>query len=126
MLPTTSRRFHVDEVDSLASEALASLYTAVAGETPRALRAYREDDALLLLLRFDPALLVDASGEHFEALIDVSFMAMPELIAEAVRQGTGRTLAPGNLSICSQRGLAVFTFSVLEDDSDGDDDPFTI
>jgi hypothetical protein len=125
VLQTTSR-FQTDRLDSLATSVLANLYTAVTGEAPRALRAYYDDDTMLLLLRFNPALLADPSGEHFEPLIDISFMAMPEMIAEAVREGTGRTLVPGNLSICAQRGLAVLAFSVLEDDDDGDSDPFTI
>ena len=122
----TSRRFQIDEIGSIAGEALGNLYTAVTGEAPRRLRAYHEDDALLLLLRFDPSLLSDASGEHFEPLIDISFMAMPDMIAEAVQEATGRTLMPGNLSICPERGLAVFAFSVLEDNGDDsrDDDPF--
>lgn len=128
MLPLTSRRFRTDEIDSLAGEVLGNLYTAVTGEAPRRLNAYLDDDALLLLLRFDPALLADASGEQFEPLIDISFMAMPDLIAEAVTEATGRTLMPGNLSICAERGLAVFAFSLLDDDGDslGDDDPFVM
>ena len=128
MLPLTSRRFRTDEIDSLAGEVLGNLYTAVTGEPPRRLHAYRDDDALLLLLRFDPALLSEANGEQFEPLIDISFMAMPDLIAEAVTDATGRTLMPGNLSICAERGLAVFAFSVLDDDDDSlsDDDPFVM
>ena len=128
MLPSTSRRFRTDDIDSLAGEALGNLYTAVTGEPPRRLHAYHDDDALLLLLRFDPALLADASGEQFEPLIDISFMAMPDLVAEAVTEATGRTLLPGNLSICPERGLAVFAFSLLDDDDDsfGDGDPFVV
>jgi hypothetical protein len=124
----TSRRFRIDDIDSVAGEALGNLYTAVTGEAPRRLRAYHEDDALLLLLRFDPALVAEASGEQFEPLIDISFMAMPDMVAEAVYEATGRTLLPGNLSICPERGLAVFAFSVLEEnaDDDRDDDPFVL
>jgi hypothetical protein len=122
----TGRRFQIDEIDSVAGEALGNLYTAVTGAAPRRLRAYHEDDALLLLLRFDASLLSDAGGEQFEPLIDISFMAMPDMVAEAVHEATGRTLMPGNLSICAERGLAVFAFSVLEGDGDDsrDDDPF--
>jgi len=128
MLPLTSRRFRTDEIDLVAGEVLGNLYTAVTGEAPRRLHAYRDEDALLLLLRFDPALLSDASGEQFEPLIDISFMAMPNLIAEAVTDATGRKLMPGNLSICAERGLAVFAFSVLDGDdaSLGDHDPFVM
>lgn len=125
VLQTTSR-FQTDRLDSLATSVLRNLYIAVTGEAPRAVRSYYDDDTLLLLLRFNPALLADPSGEHFEPLIDISFMAMPEMIAEAVHEGTGRTLMPGNLSICPGRGLAVLAFSVLEDDEDGDTDPFAI
>ena len=128
MLPLTSRRFRTDEIDSLAGEVLGNLYTAVTGEPPRRLHAYQDDDALLLLLRFDPSLLSEANGEQFEPLIDISFMAMPDLIAEAVTDATGRTLMPGNLSICAERGLAVFAFSVLDEHAEslGDDVPFVM
>lgn len=128
MLPLTSRRFRTDAIDSVAGEVLGNLYTAVTGAEPRRLHAYQDDDALLLLLRFDPSLLSDASGEQFEPLIDISFMAMPDLVAEAVTDATGRTVMPGNLSICAERGLAVFAFSVLDDDENlgDDDDPFVM
>jgi hypothetical protein len=125
MLPLTNR-FQADEVDALAGEVLGNLYAAVTGEAPRRVRAYHDDDALLLLLRFDPSLLSHDSGEAFEPLVDISFMAMPDLIAEAVHETIGRTLMPGNLSICAERGLAVFAFSMLEEDDLGDGDPFVM
>ena len=126
MLPLTNR-FQADELDALAGEVLSNLYTAVTGDAPRRVHAYHDADALLLLLRFDPALLSDEGGEAFEPLLDISFMAMPDLIAEAVHETNGRTLMPGNLSICAERGLAVFAFSVLEEDhEEGDDDPFVM
>jgi hypothetical protein len=48
--------------------------------------------------------------------------------AASITDATGRTVMPGNLSICAERGLAVFAFSVLDDDDDnlGDDDPFVM
>jgi hypothetical protein len=53
---------------------------------------------------------------------------MPGMIASAVEARTGSRLAPGNLSLCSARGLAVFAFSVLEDDLEqrADEDLFRI
>jgi hypothetical protein len=129
-MPEMTSRARMDEIGSLAGEALENLYTAVAREPPRALRVYHEDDALLLLLRFGPPLRSDAAAEHCEAPIDTSFMAMPDMVAEVLRQAAGFTLVPGSVSICAERGLAVFAFSVLgEDDGlDGEDpiagDPF--
>ena len=67
-----------EPVDEVAASVLATLYTRVAGEPPLALRAYAEGGTLLLLLRFDAALLEDPSGPHFESLLDRSLMAMPD------------------------------------------------
>ena len=98
-------------VEDAASDALDQLYTALAGEPPRALRAYRDDDALLLLLRFNRDLV---GIEH------VPLMAMPELVAQIVARRTSATLVPGDLSVSDGNGLAVFGFSVIED-AGGDD-----
>ena len=103
-------------VEGVASEILGTLYRGVVGEAPLALRAYRDDDAVMLLLRFDPALLENRGAAPIEPLIEISFLAMPELVADAVRERTGRTLIPGNLSVCADRGLAVFAFSVFDED----------
>ena len=101
------------DVDAVAMHALETLFVGVSGESPLALRAYGDGDALLLLLRFDPALLEDASGPSVEPLIDVAFMALPALIADAVHERTGRRIRPGNLTVSAERGLAVFGFTVL-------------
>jgi hypothetical protein len=100
---------------TLAREVLVDLYRALSGHTPKAVRVYGEDDALLLLLRFDPAELTGASEVSFEPLIDTTFIALPSMIASAVQRRAGRTLYPGNLSVCADRGLAVFAFSALEE-----------
>lgn len=97
----------------LAREVLIDLYRAIAGHTPKAVRVYGEDDALLLLLRFDPSELGGVSEISFEPLIDTTFIALPSMIATAVQRRAGRTLYPGNLSVCAERGLAVFAFSAL-------------
>jgi hypothetical protein len=113
-----------DEVDrspqhtalgELARDVLIDLYRALSGHTPKAVRVYGEDDALLLLLRFDPAELRGVSDVTFEPLVDTTFIALPSMIASAVYRRAGRTLYSGNLSVCADRGLAVFAFSALEE-----------
>jgi hypothetical protein len=98
----------------LAREVLVDLYHALSGHKPKAVRIYGEDDALLLLLRFDPAQLNGLDEMSFEPLVDTTFIALPSMIASAVARRAGRTLYPGNLSVCADRGLAVFAFSALE------------
>jgi hypothetical protein len=100
---------------ALAREVLMDLYRALSGHSPKAVRVYGEDDALLLLLRFDPRELGGSSEVSFEPLIDTTFMALPSMVASAVQHRAGRTLYPGNLSVCADRGLAVFAFSALEE-----------
>jgi len=100
-----------ESVDEIASQALESLYTDVWGEEPLALRAHRDEDGLLLLLRFDPELIQRAGGTPFGPLVDRSLMALPELVAEAVRVRTAQTLVPRNVNVSAERGLAVFAFS---------------
>ena len=70
----------------LAREVLIDLYRAIAGHTPKAVRVYGEDDALLLLLRFDPSELAGVSEISFEPLIDTTFIALPSMIATAVQR----------------------------------------
>jgi hypothetical protein len=113
-----------EPVDTVATSALATLYLAVTGERPRALRAYHEHDTLLMLLRFDRAKLEATAGGRLEPLIDSSLMAMPALVAEAVHGRTGHVLVPGNLSISVERGLAVFAFTIGEDDRGRGDELF--
>lgn len=103
----------VTALGELAGEVLSDLYRALSGHSPRAVRVYGEDDALLLLLRFDPAEFAESAATRFEPLIDTTFIALPSIIASSVRLRAGRTLYPGNLSVCANRGLAVFAFSAL-------------
>jgi hypothetical protein len=105
----------VNALGELAGEVLIDLYHALSGCNPKAVRVYGEDDALLLLLRFDPAELAGAAETSFEPLIDTTFIALPSMIASAVQRRAHRTLYPGNLSVCADRGLAVFAFSALEE-----------
>jgi hypothetical protein len=60
--------------------------------------------------------------------LDTAFAAMPGMIASAVEARTGQCLAPGNLSVCAERGLAVFAFSSLEEPAEieSDEDLFRI
>jgi len=104
-----------EPIDAVAASVLKTLYAGIVGRSPVALRAYGDEGSVLLLLRFDQSLLEDTSGTRFEPLIDISLMAMPELIADSVHELTGRTLVPGNLSVCAERGLAVFAFAVVDD-----------
>jgi hypothetical protein len=113
-------------VDLLACEVLADLYEAYCGSRPLAVRAYRDEEAMLLLLRFEPG-SIDAETQA-DPFVSAALGAMPGLIASAVEARIGRRLAAGNLSICSQRGLAVLAFSELDDEDGGplEDDPFRI
>src|SRR5579871_6284008 len=70
--PSATRRIVVDvqltetdapeSVDEVAASVFGTLYAAVTGCWPLGLRAYQEDDTLLVLLRFDRTLLIDAGG----------------------------------------------------------------
>jgi hypothetical protein len=101
-------------VGDLAVTVAADLYRAVTGRSPRALRAYQDEDALLVLLRFDQEeMLVDPS-DGVEPLLQTAFMAMPGMVATAVQARSGAQLVPGNLSVCPERGLAVFAFTEAE------------
>ena len=80
------------------------------------MRAYRDEEALLLLLRFEPEAAEDCGTGDADPLVAVAMHAMPGMIASAVEARTGVRLDPGNLSLCSARGLAVFAFTVLDDD----------
>jgi hypothetical protein len=123
----TNSRFSSDPVGNLAGEVLADLYQAVCGELPKAVRVYQEDDALLLLLRFETDAISD--GDPVESLLDATFLdatflAMTSMIASAIEARSGRQLFPGNASVCAERGLAVFAFSVMDEDPNertGDD-----
>ena len=117
-----------DSAGELAAAVLKDLYHAVAGRQPKAVRTYQDDDALLLLLRFDADEIEDTPLEQFGPLLESAFIAMPGMIASAVEARGGQRLAPGNLSVCSDRGLAVFAFTTVEDavEDSGDEDLFDI
>jgi hypothetical protein len=118
VLEVTNAGFSSDQVGHLASEVLTDLYTVVCGHRPTAVRAYHEDDALLLMLRFEPDAIGDGPVEIHDALLDTVFAAMPGMIASAIETRTGRWLLPGSLSVCVDRGLAVFAFSAMDQDID--------
>ena len=126
--PTPTSPVSIDPVGLLASEILKDLYAAVCGHEALAVRAYQDEDAMLLLLRFDPT---EFEGGRFDAqthLLETAVLAMPGMVASAVEARTGRRLAPGNLSVSADRGLAVFAFSALDEPSDlgADEDLFRI
>ncbi|MGH2852480.1 MAG: hypothetical protein ACRDLP_17925 [Solirubrobacteraceae bacterium] len=105
-----------ERIEDVAADVLGVLFAGLAGGPPRSLRAYQEDDALLLVLRVEPGMLDDdGTLRRSRGLGDVSLLAMPELVADGVRERCGRTLVPGNLSACAERGLAVFAFSAAAD-----------
>ena len=95
----------------LAVAIAADLFRAVTGRSPHALRAYQDEDALLVLLRFDPQQMVVDPADGVEPLLQTAFMAMPGMVATAVAARSGAQLVPGNLSVCPERGLAVFAFT---------------
>lgn len=109
-----------DPIADLASDVLTELYRAVCGHAPRAVRAYHDDDALLILVRFDPAHMSDIGPDGFDQLLDGAFVAMPGMIASALEARTGRRMVPGNLSVCEDRGLAVFAFNAADETQDED------
>ena len=125
---TPSSTASIDPVGLLASEVLKELYRAVSGSEPAAVRSYRDEDAILLLLRFDPTELETGQSAGYAPFLDTAFLAMPGMVASAVEARTGLRLAAGNLSVCPERGLAVFAFSALEEPAErqSDEDLFRI
>jgi hypothetical protein len=112
----------MEYVGAVASEVMAQLYAVAAGGRPRVARAYTEEDALLLLLRFDPSHLSD-SRRLGSPLSEAALMALPDMIASAVCAQTGyrHRLIPGSLTISSDHSVVSLGFSVvlgtLEDES---------
>lgn len=96
-----------DAIDAAALEVLRALFEALTGAPPRTLRAYRDDDALLLLLRYEEIAT--------DPPVEIALMALPALVAEAVAKRTGRHLASGDVSLCAPQGLAVLAFSVSDE-----------
>jgi hypothetical protein len=114
--------YEPDPVADLAGGVLAELYRAVCGHDAAAVRAYHDDEALLLLLRFDPDEMAEVVAADSDDELEGAFVAMPGMIVSAVEAGSGHRMRPANLSVCADRGLAVFAFSSLEDaDDDGGD-----
>ncbi|MGD0198261.1 MAG: hypothetical protein ABSC56_10210 [Solirubrobacteraceae bacterium] len=111
------RAAEMEDVGALAAELTAQLYAVAAGGPPRAVRHYHEDDALLLLLRFDPAHLADSDGTG-SPLSEAALMALPDMIASAVRTRSEHThrLVPGSLTISSDRRFVSLGFSVVIED----------
>lgn len=108
-------------LEDLARDALDELYTALAGSPPRSLRGYRDGDDMMLVLRFTP--LPDCGDAEPETMLDVSLIALLELVADIVGVRSGRPVAPANVSVCACSGLAVFAFRVLaQGQRDGRDD----
>jgi hypothetical protein len=112
MATTERRRFQCQHVADLARELLGQLFAVHAGEAARAVRVYRESDAVMLLLRFDPALAGCGGDAELESRIEASLMAMCEMVTEVVSQRSGSEIVPGNLSVCAATGLAVFAMRV--------------
>jgi len=125
---TASQPDSIDPIGLLASEVLRDLYEAVTGQEAGAVRSYRDEDAILLLLRFARNESADVDGDDFVPFLDTAILAMPGMVASAVEARTGQRLAPGNLSVCAERGLAVLAFSVLEEPAEleSDEDLFRI
>ena len=73
----------------LAVSIAAELYRAVTGRAPQALRAYQDEDALLVLLRFDPQEMAVDPADGVEPLLQTAFMAMPGMVATAVAARSG-------------------------------------
>ena len=112
MLTTERRRLQCQRVAELAREVLGDLFALHTGEPPRALREYRESDAVMLLLRFDPRLAGSGVDAELEARMDAALMAMCEMVTEVVSQHSGAEIVAGNLSVCATTGLAVFAMRV--------------
>jgi hypothetical protein len=107
-------RSEMERVGSLAAELMAQLYAVAAGGRPLVARAYHEDDALLLLLRFEPSHLSE-STEPGSPLSEAALMALPDMIASAVHAQSGyrHRLIPGSLTISSDHSVISLGFSVV-------------
>jgi hypothetical protein len=117
MLMTDRRRLECQRVADLARQVLAELFAVHSGEPPRAVRVYRETDAVMLLLRFDPRIAATGADAGLEAQMDVSLMAMFELLIEVASPRSGCEIVPGNLSVCASSGLAVFAMRVAAEEA---------
>jgi hypothetical protein len=114
MRPDGPGSSEMEAVGSLAAELMAQLYAVAAGGRPLVARAYHEEDALLLLLRFDPAHL-SGSQQPGSPLSEAALMALPDMIASALHAQSGyrHRLIPGSLTISSNHGVVSLGFSVV-------------
>ena len=117
MLQLTTIHSDIEIAADVAVEAFGNIYRAVTGGAEATVRSHIDEDAILLLMRFDASHAAEAA-----------FMPMPAMIAAAVLARTGQVLSPGNLSICPERGLAVIAFHALRTQLDDfeDGDPFSL
>ncbi len=113
--------FEMEQVGTLAAELMAQLYAVAAGARPLVARAYHDEDALLLLLRFDPR-HVSESTQPGSPLSEAALMALPDMIASAVHAQTGyrHCLIPGSLTISSDHSVVSLGFSVVLEQADGE------
>ena len=117
MRTTERRRRQCQQVADLAREVLGKLFAAHTGEAPRAVRAYRESDAVMLLLRFDPSLAGAGADAELEALMEASLMAICEMVTEVVSKRSGSQVLAGNVSVCAPIGLAVLAMRVAGEEN---------
>lgn len=104
----------MEQIGLLAAELMAQLYAVAAGGRPLVARAYHDEDALLLLLRFEPSHLTD-SRRPGSPLSEAALMALPDMIASALYARTGyrHRLIPGSLTISSDHSVVSLGFSVV-------------
>src|SRR5579872_1064031 len=92
------------DVGATAVEVLRALFESVTGAPPSTLRAYRDDDVLLLLLRFPP------SGDA-DPPFAVALPALAQLVSEAVAARTGEAISAESVNVNDAKGLAVLAFA---------------
>ncbi len=87
-------------VDAVAVDVLAGLFEGTTGAPPRSLRAYRDGDVLLLVLRFAAD----------EPPVEAALIALAQLVCEGVARRTRASLAALSVSLSAERCLAVLAF----------------
>ena len=100
-------RVVLEDLGSIAVEALRDIHSATYGRPPQSLRAWVDGDAILLVARLHP----DADGGGVLASSDPPpLKEMQRMVTAAVYQRTGATLRPGGRSSDAGRGLTVLAF----------------
>lgn len=94
----------LETLAEVAKAALEEVHAALYGRPPAAVRAWRDGDAILLVLRL--ALEADAHSPHAGPPLG----AIAEMISTAVYQRTGEMLSGTGQSTDPDRGLAVLAF----------------